>query len=115
MSTKWQVGQIARYVNLRCSRFLILEVCAPRQADQLQRYCTLSDCGTVGYHSDQDLLTLTEWLEWHRRFQDDIPPREYRQQEQAAVCLFQPPPWWDQAVAIATQPNQTITPIHATT
>ena len=101
---KWQPGQIARFVNRACPRRLILEVCEKRGYEQT--YCTLGDSGTVGYDTEQNLLTLDEWLKWWERFRDEVTGKEHRECADNARKEFVPPDWWDKAVAEAQKPYE---------
>ena len=83
---------------------LILEVCADKNNWGAQQYCCMSSSGTVCYHSDQDLLTLEEWLNWWERFRDETIPKEWRECAENARLDFVPPAWWPEAVERATEP-----------
>jgi len=99
---KWKVGDIARYPNRSCPRMYILEATCNAESDFRWWYLCLSSSGSVCCNSEQNLLTLDEWLAFWERMRDDITPREWRERAEAAKAEFVPPAWWNEAVTRAT-------------
>jgi len=99
LARKWKPGEVARYPNRTCPRYQIISTYCD------DAYCVLSQNGDVSYKDDADLLTLTEWLAWWERFQDETIPKDWRECAENARRDFVPPPWWAAAVRRATAPT----------
>jgi len=70
--------------------------------DGARWYMCLSSSGSVCCNSEQNLLTLEEWLAFWERMRDEIVPREWRACAEAAKAEFVPPAWWNEALTRAT-------------
>ena len=77
--------------NLRRPRQLILEINPKYESS---KYTTIGEGECVGYHSENSLKTLPEWLLWVDRFLDELTGRELREIKEAATAQFIEPKCW---------------------
>jgi hypothetical protein len=98
---KFKPGEMVYLDNRRATRVRIIAMPEPGSV----RYTCLLEFGSVGWYSDNALMTLAEWLTWWERFRDEIIPKEWRECAENARREFVPPPGWDEAVKRATESN----------
>ena len=88
---RWKPMDVVFADNIRRPRRLVLEA---SETHPCCSYTTCSESDGVGYHSENSMKTLAEWLTWIEKFREDLTGRDIREAIEAATGPFVEPDSW---------------------